>query len=332
MPARTVAMISSVSTETVDPEDRVGFWEEYNRRNLVGLTCSSYSEQGLLARETNVASGGLRIADIVGNEHVIERTPRICRLLPKDSVFASLLLDGDAVFFHSGEALPVPAGRLVLYETDRPYLFGFPSPMRQLLVDIPRSLFTERCLAGGVATPMVLGDRSANDAAMLSALRSVLNTLAAGQAMPADADPETTVLDLIRSLAGQSLAGHPAQLAAAKTYVDRHLSDPGLCADDVAAAVGMSVRHLRRVFEPEDISPSRYIQRRRLEMAHRQLREDPAVGTIADVAHRWGFASQPHFTRVFRDHFGQTPGEVRQRATSEFTAVRSTSAASKGSR
>jgi AraC-like DNA-binding protein len=316
MPARTVAMISSVSTEAVEPEERVGYWEEYNRRNLVGLACSSYSEHGLLARQANVVSGGLRIADIAGNEHVIERTPRICRTLPKDSVFASLLLDGDAVFFHSGGVLPVPAGRLVLYETDRPYLFGFPSPMRKLLVDIPRSLFTERCLAGGIAEPMVLGNRSATDAGVLSALRSVVDALADGRAMPAGEDPETTVLDLIRSLAGESLAGHSAQLAVAKKYIDRHLLDPGLCAEDVAAAVGMSARHLRRVFEPEEISPSRYIMRRRLEMAHRQLREDPAIGTIADVAHRWGFASQPHFTRVFRDHFGQTPGEVRMRTGS----------------
>ncbi|MER7480278.1 AraC family transcriptional regulator [Streptomyces sp. NPDC126510] len=33
--------------------------------------------------------------------------------------------------------------------------------------------------------------------------------------------------------------------------------------------------------------------------------------TIAEVAHPWGFASQAHFTRVFRSRFGRTPGETR---------------------
>ncbi|MEU6699937.1 hypothetical protein [Pseudonocardia sp. NPDC046786] len=36
--------------------------------------------------------------------------------------------------------------------------------------------------------------------------------------------------------------------ALSQSYVERHLTDPGLSAPQVAAAAGISVRHLSRVF------------------------------------------------------------------------------------
>lgn len=311
-------IVSSVSTRSVDPADRIGFWEEHNRRALVGLSCSSYSQQGLLATQRNVEMGGLRLADIAGNEHVIERTPRTCRSLPKDSVFVSLLTAGQAVFFHEGGCLTLQAGDLVLYDTRSPYLFGFPSPMRQLLVDIPRELFAARCASGEVVAPMLFGRASATEGALVSALGAVLGGWAAGHGCDDAVSTEATVLDLVRTLAGPAVDGHsvpPAalsQLAVAKDYVERHLADPGLSAGRVAEAIGVSARHLSRVFLPTGMGPARHILERRLARACADL-ADPRLRhlTIAEVAHRWGFASQAHFTRIFRSRFGRTPGESR---------------------
>jgi AraC-like DNA-binding protein len=312
-------IVSSVSTRSVDPADRIDFWEEHNRRALVGLSCSSYSKQGLLATQRNVGMGGLRLADIAGNEHVIERTPRTCRALPKDSVFVSLLTAGQAVFFHEGGCHTLQPGELVLYDTRRPYLFGFPSPMRQLLVDIPHEVFAARCAPGEVVAPMLFGRSSASEGAVVSALGAVLRSWVTGHGGDDDAvSAEATVLDLVRTLAAPRVDGDsvpPAglsQLAVAKDYVERHLADPGLSAGRVAEAIGVSSRHLSRVFRPTGVSPARHILERRLDSAGEEL-ADPRLGhlTIADVAHRWGFTSQAHFTRVFRSRFGRTPGEAR---------------------
>ncbi|WP_206797145.1 hypothetical protein [Amycolatopsis sp. MtRt-6] len=56
-------------------------------------------------------------------------------------MFASLVLGGTAVFFSGDGVFPVEAGNLVLDETERPYLFAFSAPMRQILADIPRTVF-----------------------------------------------------------------------------------------------------------------------------------------------------------------------------------------------
>ncbi|WP_371574188.1 helix-turn-helix domain-containing protein [Streptomyces sp. NBC_01314] len=314
----TVPIVSRVSTQSVDPADRIDFWEEHNRRALVGLTCSSYSEQGLLATETNIELGDLRLAEISGNEHVIERTPRTCQALPKDSVFVSLLTAGRGVFFHEGGCHTLQTGDLILYDTRRSYLFGFPTPMRQLLVDIPREVFATRCASGDVSAPMLLGRGSAVEGALASALQAVLAGWATGPESDDSISTQDTVLDLVRTLAAPRLDGGSAppaalsQLAVAKDFIDRHLADPGLSAGRVAEAIGVSARHLSRIFQPTGVSPSRHILEQRLDKA-RQALADPGSRhlTIADVAHRWGFASQAHFTRVFRSRFGRTPGKTR---------------------
>lgn len=326
-----MTLVSRVSTRSVGRDDRIAFWEEYNRRALVGLTCSSYSPDGLLAAQTNHRLGGLRLAGITGNEHVIERTPRICRELPKDSVFVSVLTAGQAVFFHEGGCLTLRAGDAVLYDTRGPYLFGFPTAMRKLLVDIPREVFAERCLPGpglgpgfglgpgDLRTPLLFKRTAASKApAPLEALRTVLTDWTAGRT---DDDPtrtETTVLDLVHTLAAPHTGDDPApttgpaRLALAHQYIDRHLTDPRLAPDRVAAALGISTRHLGRLFAPSGTTPARHILDRRLTRAYDQLTDPAARGrTVAEIAHHWGFATQAHFTRVFRARYGRTPGETR---------------------
>ncbi|WP_412516264.1 helix-turn-helix domain-containing protein [Actinomadura madurae] len=312
MPA-PAPMISQASTEDVDPRDRIDYWEDYNRRALVGLACTSYSEQGLLARQANFRLGDVRLADISGNAHAIERTPQIAKAVPKESVFASLLVEGEAVFLHEHGCLAATAGDLVLYDTRRPYLFGFSSSMRQFLVDVPREVFAERCVAGGVPAPMVFGRGTAREGELLRTLRSVLEA--------PHATARDGVLDLLGLLAAERAGGRPApaayrtRLIVAEDYIERHLHDARLSPGRVAAALGVSVRHLGRIFEPAGTTPSRHILERRLRRAHGDLTApDAARGTIADVAYRWGFSSQAHFARHFRARFGRTPSEVRAEA------------------
>ncbi|WP_371664171.1 helix-turn-helix domain-containing protein [Streptomyces sp. NBC_00280] len=316
-----VSVISRATTESVAPPERIRFWEDYNREALVGLSCTSYSEQGLLARQTNIELAGLRLADIAGNAHVIERSPQTVRATPKDSVFASLLLKGEAVFLHEQGCLAVTAGELVVYDTHRPYLFGFSSPMRQILVDIPRELFTQTCLAGELPRPMAFGRSTAREGLLVGALRSRIGGLVA---LRQDLDPtaaERVVLDLLVQLTEERTGGerrpdaYSSQLIVAEEYINTHLHDRDLGAAQVAGVLGVSVRHLARIFDSTGRSPTRHILERRLVRAHQDLTGPGArQTTIADVAYRWGFSSQAHFSRLFRARFDMTPTEARANA------------------
>ncbi|GAA5042028.1 AraC-like DNA-binding protein [Thermocatellispora tengchongensis] len=313
-----VSVISRATTEHVAPAERIHYWEDYNRKALVGLSCTSYSERGLLARQTNIRLAELRLADIAGNAHVIERSPQTVRSTPKDSVFATLLLKGEAVFLHENGCLRVSAGELVVYDTRRPYLFGFSSSMRQILVDVPQELFARASVPGGLPAPMVFGRETAREGALVAALGSLVGGLAALRSGPGAADAERAVLDLLGRLAEERTGGRPSpgayrsQLIVAEDYIERHLHDPCLGAAQVAGVMGISVRHLARIFEHTGTSPAKHIMERRLVRAHEELTGPGALKTtIADVAHRWGFSSQAHFARLFRARFGLTPSEAR---------------------
>ncbi|MES9524481.1 helix-turn-helix domain-containing protein [Streptomyces capoamus] len=73
-----------------------------------------------------------------------------------------------------------------------------------------------------------------------------------------------------------------------------------------------SGRTSHKLFELEDITVSRWIQQRRLERCRDDLaRRQVAHLTIAAVAHRRGFTSASHFSRVFRAAYGVSPAEGR---------------------
>jgi AraC family transcriptional regulator of adaptative response / DNA-3-methyladenine glycosylase II len=88
-----------------------------------------------------------------------------------------------------------------------------------------------------------------------------------------------------------------------------HAALPG--AAHLAARLGVSDRHLRRLFERRfGVSPLQYLQTRRL-LAARQLIADTRL-PLARVALASGFASVRRFNAAFAAHYGLNPGALRR--------------------
>lgn len=80
----------------------------------------------------------------------------------------------------------------------------------------------------------------------------------------------------------------------------------------IAAAVGLSLRQLERLFHKYcQSTPQRYYLALRLEHARRLLLETNMSILSASIAA--GFASQSHFTKCYRSHFQRTPKQERSR-------------------
>jgi AraC-like DNA-binding protein len=105
------------------------------------------------------------------------------------------------------------------------------------------------------------------------------------------------------------------RLESAMAFVGRRLADSSLTPAQAAAALGVSVRSLHKMFEPTGESFAQHVTRRRLEACRATL-EGPggANRSIVDVAFGWGFSSLPTFYRAFAAAFGATPGELRETA------------------
>lgn len=103
-------------------------------------------------------------------------------------------------------------------------------------------------------------------------------------------------------------------------YIDEHLHESDLNADQLAVRLGMSRASLYRLFEPVGGVAS-YIRRRRLTSAALMLAE-PASSErrIGEVAFEHGFSSEATFSRAFRQAFGTSPKGARMRSAALLTA------------
>jgi AraC family transcriptional regulator len=133
-----------------------------------------------------------------------------------------------------------------------------------------------------------------------------------------------TIIAMIDALLAQSGAasqtpnegGHPAVQRAVDwlTATLRKQPDAPVSLANLAEAAKVNPSHLTRLFRRSDrggvgASPMRVVQLMRLEQAMTLLERSNL--TIQEIAHRTGFASQFHFSRVFRATYGQPPTALR---------------------
>ena len=81
--------------------------------------------------------------------------------------------------------------------------------------------------------------------------------------------------------------------------------------EHLAARVGVTSRHLRRIFDAEfGVSPIEYAQTQRLLLAKRLL-TDTAL-PVTEVASASGFASVRRFNALFKARYRMAPGRLRE--------------------
>ncbi len=107
----------------------------------------------------------------------------------------------------------------------------------------------------------------------------------------------------------QPMHNVPEKLQATLALMNDHLTRT-LGIDELAEAMGISRRHLERLFKSIlGCSPSRHYLDLRLQQARRLLRTGERP--MADVARECGFVSLQHFFRCYRQYFGAHPRDER---------------------
>lgn len=98
-------------------------------------------------------------------------------------------------------------------------------------------------------------------------------------------------------------------------FIQHRLGDPELTPQSIAAAHGISLSYLHRLFEAESETVAAFVRRRRLERARFDLADPAQADTpVHAVAARWGFARATDFARAFRAAYGLAPGDFRRRS------------------
>ncbi|MCX4578463.1 helix-turn-helix domain-containing protein [Streptomyces sp. NBC_01571] len=293
------------STVGLPEGQRVALWEAHNAAALIGVHCRSLRDDALEATEINLQLPHVHLARVAGSPHVVERSRSVVRNLPSDAIACYFALTGDAFFYHDDGVRVLHPGQLIVCDADRPFIRGFSQGLEELAVKVPRSVW--RDLGGPqLSQPMVFDvDEGAAQARVLARMvdRAVLPK-----------SSEAVEEDIVLELLGSVVSGRPpttaaVHLATARAYIDEHLTEPGLSAAHVARGIGVSERHLSRVFAHGGESLPQYLLGRRLDRARSMLAAG-WTGSVAEAGAACGFGSASYFSHRFKERHGVGAADV----------------------
>ncbi|MBY4678373.1 GlxA family transcriptional regulator [Marinobacterium arenosum] len=142
-----------------------------------------------------------------------------------------------------------------------------------------------------------------HDSNMVRAIREILSC-------DKGADPSAT--GLVQTADDPSF---PDTLRELLRLMSTNIEEP-LSIDELATCVGSSRRRVERLFQTHlSTPPSRYYLELRITHARRLLLQSNE--SIANIAVACGFLSSTHFSHCFKDYFGVSPSQARQKHRTE---------------
>jgi AraC-like DNA-binding protein len=97
-------------------------------------------------------------------------------------------------------------------------------------------------------------------------------------------------------------------------YIESHLTESTLSPVEIAAALGISVRHVHRVFSNHGSTVADWIRTQRLKHCRTDLCDPRLQGkSITEIAFYWGFNDSAHFSHAFKKEYRICPRTFRSR-------------------
>ncbi|WP_156802525.1 helix-turn-helix domain-containing protein [Corynebacterium lubricantis] len=303
-------------------------WEGHNAKALIPLDIRTIDDRPMQASETNLYLPSVRMASVFGTSQIVERSESFIADNPTGVVAIFFATEGDAFFFHRAGNISLRPGQAIVYDADRPFVRGFNHRFRELVLTIPKQRYREILGPKGPELPAVFefgATGNPGEQALARLVKESLARIEGGQLQHIDysdySEPkpwsgiEDEAIGLIRNVLGEDASSEEGLISAAKNHIELNIGDRELSPGQVAAAVGISERQLSRIFADAGTTVGRYVLNQRLGFAKSALSApEQDLISVGEIGQRFGFASQSHFGRTFRERFEMTPLQWRKEA------------------
>ncbi|AVA24536.1 MULTISPECIES: helix-turn-helix domain-containing protein [unclassified Rhizobium] len=263
--------------------------------------------------------GTCRLTRLEADRHVVFGDCVMAAPDNPDAIKLIVQTEGSASLAQGGLHAPVSRNALVIYDPSRPYMLTNSTPVRQLLLQLPRHALPHAAVERLAQPFTVHAEQDGMCRILLALMDSTFHEIdhldearrsSVGQ----------TMIELVRTMIGadQQQARPVANplgvlLQRIKDFIDINLEWPDLTVTMIARRMGCSVRYVYRAFEVECLTPSDYIWDLRVQKAAAQLQDaDGYAGEISEIAFALGFSSSAHFSRAFRHRYGVSPSQWRK--------------------
>jgi AraC-like DNA-binding protein len=264
---------------------------------------------------------GLPAFDAVAANDIsrIERTARHVRLDGYDHYTVALPLAGATSVSQNGRVSELASRDLVLLDTTRPLDYLPRGHLRLLFFRLPRRMVISNLgfePQGGLSSSGTLAGR------LILQLAAEIAASEDPCLAQSNAHMQLAICDLLGVLFArpdderQASSRHAERLfARVCSVVKDGFADPDLTPSAVAAAAGISLRYLQKLFTKRCTTCGQFIHAMRLDYAARLLQRRAVCGTkrpLSDIAFEAGFRDYKFFSSKFRQRFGCGPGEYAQ--------------------
>jgi AraC-like DNA-binding protein len=303
--------------------DRLAYWTETVCSQILPVRIDPRHDAHLAAtamRSTSV--GDLQVREVVGGEHLYERTTGDVHRGDPHTLQVGLQVAGSSLLVQDGREAVLGAGDIVLYDSSRPFTLAMDARFHWQVFLLPKDKLRRSDREISALTAVTIG----GSAGVAGVVTRFLRDLAA-QAPQLEADGASAALcdnaaDLVATLVRAELGqqwhvSDPVRMLAqrAESYLEANLREPDLGPERVAHAVNVSVRRLHQVFETTGSTVGERIRTARLDAVRRDLADPRLAGlSVARIAAGHGLPNPSHFSRQFRQFTGCTPTEYRTRA------------------
>ncbi len=307
------------TTEVIEPNRKADFWRQFVCDHIADVDCHIRNSTGFRGEIRSFPLVQINMSLISAEPHeVYRREERIQRR--KNDYFVILYQkSGIADYQQNNMTIRLNPGDFVLYDPRLPYHMILLEPFEHIAIRLPRYMLS--ILETDVAT--ILGHlvpaTSLGGELVTAFLRPLIEKIDEMEAVDLHAYVEAAVSIFIQSIRRELGHGvHSASentvrtLARAKHFIIRNLDDFDLSLENVADDMGISVRHLGRLFQKEGLSPARWIKSLRLERSASYLVHPTHAGkSVSEIAFMVGFGDISHFCREFKQAYRHSPGQYR---------------------
>lgn len=308
---------SHFSTRQLRPDQRVGAWKE----SIAALFDISLAPQAT-PLDFNATVNSFLINNQIILAHCetqaqrFERSPLKVARDNLDYYLIQTCMSGSQVMRVGKRDVHYQQGDLMVIDLAEQH-DAITSDFSQLTLVLPRQLLAPHLKDPDSQEGRVLRPDQGLTRLAINHMQNLYTTLGAFSVSEALQVIEPTVLLMASALNGSAAtvenggAGICASLlTAAKIKIEKHLHEE-LSVDSLCALLGHSRSTLYRLFEPLG-GVRAYIQDRRMRRSAAMLMADTEGKLrICDIAWRWGFASEAHYSRTFRQRYGYSPREAR---------------------
>ena len=229
-------------------------------------------------------------------------------------------LRGAQRYHQAGVNVLLKPGDSTLIDSARPWSSQCETECKRVYLRVPLWLMQDRLHTSDLPVSPRIAGNTRMGAALFRLTASLCDDSTPGQPAPEEAGMLDAYFDLLSACLGcpapdGGLAHGSQAFLRIQGFIEQNLGEPELSPSEIANRVGISLRHLHRLFSVRGHSVGEWIRVRRLEKCRRDLTDIQLRDrTITDIAFDWGFCDSAHFSRSFRKQFGMSPRSFRATA------------------